>query len=177
MAKRKRTLTDEEMKLIVEHTDKITPLRGQLLTNLAEIESILGDTMAFHFYPGDKNKRDEFTSLMIYESGIQFHVKIRLFVKILKLYHKNLYSKFPDLEEDLEKLKTFRNVLAHSRLNVEPKNIAKHPDLFRFEHYKDGKMGYTAVTKDIFSEKLKLASKIFHELLDIQDKISNQEDF
>jgi len=74
LGKEKRILTKEDEQLIVEHTSIITPLRGQFLSNSAEIEAILGDTMGLHFYPDDKNKRDSFTSLMIYESGIQFHV-------------------------------------------------------------------------------------------------------
>ena len=172
MGKVKRTLTKDEVGLIGKYTDRITPLRGQFLTNSAEIESILGDTIAFHFFPDNRTKRDSFTSLMIHESGIQFHVKIRLFIKILKLYHEKLFQKYKDLEEQLEKVKEFRNVLAHSRLNVEPNYIKKHPDLFRFEHYKDGKREFRIITIEFFRDRLNISGNVWKILLKIQHEFA-----
>ena len=167
-------LDPEYLAKVNPYIEQSTILRGQVLVNCTEVESIIGDIIGFHFFPKkdkERSKRVSLTALLINESRLPFRTKITLFTKILKLYHSKLFQSYPKLEENLDEVRELRNVIAHSRLDVGFKFVKKAKDQFRFDHYKNGKKESKIITREQFRNYIKLSSSLVISLIDIEKQI------
>ena len=59
-----------------------------------------------------------------------------------------------------EDFRKFRNIIAHSNIDKNPKTVVKNPKIIRLNYYKNGKKDKVSYTQDMVSDRLHLTTKI-----------------
>ena len=149
-------------------------IRGSILEQAIWIERLIENIIAWHFCP-EEDKRYQFFSLVINGTDITFSSKIKILKKLLELYYPDLSQKYPKVTKELNKVRDFRNKIAHAMLDNSLEFLAhRYTDRVQLDVYQDGKEKKLVVTIMDRDEKLKECSRIALALDDIQKEVTKR---
>ena len=159
---------DRILKINYQHGLEV---RGNYLVDAIEIEGIIDDVLAIHFFKNNDAQYVDFQGFILKE--LQFGAKIKILVSLLNSKYPNLLNKHTSLANELEKIRDFRNRLAHSQLDTTVEYIEKkQTDRIQLMFYKDGKRQYQEITKADFDKKLQEVSSVKISLMEIWKNLS-----
>ena len=146
-------------------------IRGAFLDQAIAVEMLCSDIIAQHFCP-EVEKRYMFFSLVLSGGSLSFSSKTRIFRSIMKMCYPDLLEKFPELKVSLEKIRKFRNRIAHSMLDSSEEFLDRgYEDRIRVEFYKEGKMRKQVISKSDARKRLAECSKVVVVLTKIQTEV------
>ncbi len=146
-------------------------IRAPFLEQAIFIEKIIEDIIAQHFCP-EENRRALFFSLVINGTDLTFLSKIEILERLLQLCYPDLSGKHPKLIDELQKIRRFRNRIAHAMLDSSDAFLAhKYTDRIQLTYHEDGQTKHQVVTVSERDERLKECSKVVKELVEIQEGI------
>lgn len=159
----------EEGKQLQQLYQLAKEIRGPYLDQAITIELLVGDIISQHFCP-EEDRRNLFFSLVI--SELNFFAKIRILEKLLELRYPDLVKKHPTIISELEKVRSFRNRIAHSMLDTSDEFLAKgYTDRIQLDIYKDGKRKQQVVTRAEINERLATCTRLVLVLRDIRKEV------
>ncbi|MBQ0798886.1 MAG: hypothetical protein KBT63_06340 [Porticoccaceae bacterium] len=123
----------------------VREIRGRILNSLAVIDVNISKILSVYFSP-EEHKRDLLMSEVFTSQSYGLRTKVQLLKKIIS---NDLDFYLEDKEwffSDLEKLRKFRNDLAHATLDVSEKAHKKAETQVGFIFYKNGKRHTKVVT-------------------------------
>ncbi len=147
----------------------VRDMRGSFLEQSIWIDHILSELLAEYFCDNDKI-RPLFFSEVIGGADFRFSSRITLLGSIMKAYHPQLAPKQKSLCDRLDKVRRFRNRLAHSHVKADPEDIARaQDDKFTLVFYEDGMSKEYIASAEDFRVRIKEATDLFIELLEIKE--------
>lgn len=108
----------------VKYSDLAANRRGLIIEKTIQLEKVMDLRISYYFCK-DESKREELDNLVL--SNLNFASKIQILVTLYKQYSPEIFELHPRLEKDLEKIRKFRNELAHSWLDVTVTFVANRP--------------------------------------------------
>lgn len=159
------------MVLVMKYVEFCRKGISMVLINSTQLENTLSESLGQYFFPNEPTKSAKFISLVLYETNLSFKAKIDLFLKILEQDYPNIKSKYPKIADDFEDFRKFRNIIAHSNIDKNPKTVVKNPKIIRLDYYKNGKKDKVSYTQDMVSDRLHLTTKIMKVLYEFQKEI------
>lgn len=146
--------------------------RGSYLYQTAEIESLVEQIIAYHYCSEDLKKMNSFLSLVL--SQLNFNSKIKIFLKILEKYIE-FKDEYPIIKTSLPNIQSFRNKLAHSRLDTSYEFIQRRQRKIRLISQRDEKIQLLEITEKLVKQKNKEIATLHMKLNKIANKISKGE--
>lgn len=144
-------------------------MRGPFLDMVIGVDRWIAFIISQHFCP-EVEKRTLFLSLITNGTTISFAASINVLEKLLKLCYPDLYDEH--LFKKLETLRRFRNIIAHSRLDVSKEFLAKgYTDRIRLVVYRDGKERHQIITEKDILERVEVCGKIIDALFKIHEEV------
>lgn len=166
--------SDDEEKQIDKQYQLDREIRGSILEQAITIEGFVEDIIAIHFCP-DLERRYLLHSLIISVPHLGFPSKVKILEGLLRICYPDLLQKFPKGIDELDKVRRFRNRIAHSALDTTPEWLAnKFADRIRLLYYKDGRREQQVVTLDDVKERQIAFSKLVLDLSDIWFEVSRR---
>jgi hypothetical protein len=110
---------------IAKYSELAAQRRGRIINLTINLEKIIDGCICHYFIDIQKNetKNKELEYLVI--EGLPFNAKLNLLFTILKKDFKEIYTAWPRIEKDLEKIRKNRNNMAHSYLDVTETFVGK----------------------------------------------------
>jgi len=166
--------SSDEEKQIDKQYQLDREIRGSILEQAITIEGFVEDIIATHFCP-DLERRYLLHSLIISTPHLGFPSKVKILKGLLRICYPDLLQNFPDVIDELDKVRRFRNRIAHSALDTTPEWLAnKFTDRIRLVYYKDGRREQQVVTLDDIKEKQIAFSRLIPVLLDIWGEVGRR---
>jgi hypothetical protein len=163
--------SEEGKKLGALH-DKDNLLRGRYLIQAIVIEGIIGDIIALSLCP-NVDSRSLFTSLILNYREFTFEGKCQILKRLMELKYPTIVNKHKDIFGQINKVKEFRNKLAHCMLDTSDDFLAKnYTDRIQLRYYDKGQMQTKEITDTDMSEKLSSCTKLVIELDGIRCEIT-----
>lgn len=160
----------ERIKLLNQVTSIDYNVRGAFILQTVTIDYLISDILSAHF-SNDPDKHNQLYSFLIMPE-LQFRTKIQVFKKIMKKYYPNLVKRFGDLFKLLEKIRKFRNRVAHAMLDTSEKFLEKrYTDRIRYYYYQDGQKKTQVIKKNEFHNRLAECSQTIKMLIKIQSTV------
>jgi len=131
-------------------------IRGSYLSTVISIEQLISDIISYHFCPNE-DKRKQFVSLILNNNrNLVFSYSIDILERILILHYADLIQQYPNLINELRKIRNYLNWLAHSILDTSEEFLAKDlTDTIRLISYGDnGETNYRELTRTEIDERL-----------------------
>ena len=114
-------------------------LRGRFLNSVAVIDVKIGEFLASYFC-NDEKRRALFMSEITTNQSFALRTKVNLLKKIVKSEFDFYLEEYPEIFNELEKIRKFRNELAHATIDVSDKALERGPEIgIGFVFYKNGK--------------------------------------
>ena len=143
-------------------------IRGTFMEQTIWIAHFMSDMIA-NYFCDDKKKRELLFSEVITGDDFRFSTRIALLFDILEKSHPDVLLRTKGLKDRLDKIRRFRNRLAHSHLKATDAEIEKAQERFvTFCFYEDGMMKEQVVTKEDLRDRLVETSKVLDELLQLR---------
>ena len=159
----------ERHKQLMALVQLATKIRGSFLNMMIDIDRLIAVIISQHFCP-EVERRKLFFSLITNGTTISFHASISVLKRLLKLCYPDLYDEH--LFTKLETLRRFRNMIAHSRLDMSKEFLAKgYTDRIRLVVYRDGKERHQIITTGDGLERVVAAKEVFDALTNIHDEV------
>lgn len=153
-----------------EQLERDNKVRGKFLVLAIDIEFMVGWIVCEHFCPEEERKRLMFSLVIGWPEAFPFSSRITLLDRLLELRYSDLKLKYSGLKEKLDKIRKFRNRLAHAS-----PDIAIFPDKIRLKWYDDdGTEKQQDVTHSEVAEREKECREVFGQLVEIQLEIKKR---
>ncbi|GAH13880.1 unnamed protein product, partial [marine sediment metagenome] len=121
-------------------------IRGRFLDQAIPIEMLIDDIISWHFCPED-TRQSLFFSLV--SPKLTFSNKIKILETILQIYYPDLVKKHQNLIKEINKIRDFRNRIAHSLLDASDEFLEKgYNDRIRLVFYRNGEKKHQVITMD-----------------------------
>lgn len=152
---------------------KDNSLRGAYLVQAIVIEGIIGDIIALSLCPNE-DSRSLFTSLILNYREFTFDGKLKILKRLMESKYPTIFDKHKDIFEKIDKVRQFRNKLAHCMLDTSDEFLAKnYTDRIRLEYYDSkGHKRIMEITDTVIREKLSSCSRLVIELDGIRREIT-----
>ena len=148
-------------------------IRGPFLEQAIFIEKLIEDIIAHHFCP-DESRRDLFLSLVINGTDLTFSNKIAIFERLMILCYRHLLEKHEHLVDEIQKIRKFRNRIAHAMLDSSDAFLAHgYDDRIQLVYLEDGRKKQQVITLAERRTRLAVCSKVVIALSDIQQSVAN----
>jgi hypothetical protein len=159
---------ERELKAV---SDLSAEIRGRFLDLAIWVEVILCDIIARHFCP-DEDRYSLFYSLIMNDPGLTFSTKSRVFKNTLEHCYPHLLDAHPHVIRQLEKMRRYRNRLAHSLVDTSEPVLSKgYKDRIQLIYYEKGRMKQEVITIKQSRTKLVEASACIRELVAVQEEV------
>lgn len=146
-------------------------IRAPFLEQAIAIDRLVADIISQHFCPNEE-KRNLFFSLITNGTTITFSASINMLKTLLKVCYPDLDDKHSELIRELEKIRDFRNRIAHSMLDTSDEYLEKgYTDRIRLVFHRDGEQKHQIITKDEIRKRLAACTKVVYALIDIQKEV------
>jgi uncharacterized Fe-S cluster-containing protein len=99
-------------------------IRAPFIVDAIIIDGLVSDIIASHFCD-DTSNREELFSLVLNGGEISFSQKIGMLSRIMKKHYPNMLRQAPKLIDTLEKIRKFRNRMAHAMYDSSPDYVRK----------------------------------------------------
>jgi hypothetical protein len=147
-------------------------LRGGFIDQAIWIDLVVTDILARYFVP-DVAKRALLASEVITGPDSSFSGRINVLRKVVSRSYPAFATQYPALFDRLDKIRRFRNRLAHAHLDTGDDFLAKeHMDRVQLVFYEDGETKTQVVTFEEFRARLAECSEIVKQLLALQGMVS-----
>lgn len=164
-----RKLSKEESQQLKLLCELSTEIRGKFLDQAIPIEWIIDDIISQHFCPEETRRMLYFSSV---PPELTFFSKTRIFKTILEICYPDLLEKHHNVMKEIEKIRNFRNKIAHSILEATPNFLKNgYNDRIRLGYYEKGEKKCLVVKKEDIKEKLKACSRVLIALKDVQKEV------
>ena len=162
---------DEPTQKLLKLSEEI---RGAFMDRAIWIDTILTDALAAYFCLDEERRRllqsDVLTGLDTTFSG-----RIRILKTLLTLRLKEWAADHEDLVPKLDKIRKFRNRLAHSLIDSSEKFLSQgHKDRVQFVFYEEGQQKYQLVTVDEMKKRLAECSEVVMVLVDLRKYVRSK---
>jgi hypothetical protein len=148
--------------------DLARDVRGSFMEQAIWIDVVVTDILAQYFAP-DKDKRMLLSSDVLAGPNSSFGDRIKLLEKVVSRSYRSFAQECPNLSDRLDKIRRFRNRLAHAHLDTSDEFIAKgHKDRIQITFYQDGTAKSQVVTVEESNNRLKECSAVMTQLLKLQ---------
>jgi len=131
-------MTPEERQLAAQKIHEVArEMRGRFLNYVAMIEHEIGHILTNYFCTSNEDKKELFfdkiaTSLSLQKKGA-------ILFDIIEKDHPNYWNEYKEVFRKLEEIRTFRNQLAHSIIDVSPNALNRSlEDGIGFVGWKEG---------------------------------------
>jgi len=143
-------------------------VRGSFMEQAIWIDVLVADILAQYFAP-DEDKRALLISEVLTGQGSTFSRNINTLRKVVSRSYASFSEEYPDFFSQLEKIRKFRNRLAHAHLDTSDKFIAEgHEDRIRIVFYEDGIAKTQVITVEDSNKRLGESSAVLSQLLKLQ---------
>jgi len=167
-----KLLEDERMRHINELKSIAANIRGNFLDVAIWIEKLIEDIIASHFCTDSEN-RALFFSLIMNSPEFTFYRKIGIFDELLKICYPDLYKLHSDLLKKLDKIRKFRNRLAHATLDITDNFLSKNAiDRVQIRYYEKGREKQQVITLDEKDHRLSECWEVVMQMFHIKWEIS-----
>lgn len=147
-------------------------IRGNFIEQTIWIDHVLSELLADYFCE-DAKKRALLFSEVISGVDSRFSSRISLLKTILHLHRPDLEAAYSSVCEKLDKVRRFRNRLAHSHVKADPEDIAKSQDgRITFCFYEDGVEKEYVASRDDSQLRLNEATNLLVKLLELREKLN-----
>jgi hypothetical protein len=146
-------------------------IRGSYLGHVIPIEEIVKDIVAHHFC-SEERRRLQLISLILHGRDFSFSLAIEILEKILTSYPE-VQNKYPRIVKELDKIRRFRNDLAHSELDTSEEFLSKNlKETIRLKFYdKEGNTLYREITRGEVDERLNNCLETTRCIVDIRNTV------
>ncbi len=164
----------------------VRKMRGEFLGEATEVEDLLSDVIATHFFPNflfDTHELEQYERLrttVLGHRSFSFRTKSDALRYILEQAHPDLYEEHKEALVKLEKVIAHRNILAHGHFIQElpmPNFIKKQIDKSEkvlLETFRNGKVFPHFLTLDEANLKLKEARQVSKSLAILGGELRRQ---
>jgi hypothetical protein len=143
-------------------------MRGSFMEQAIWIDVILTDILARYFAP-DESKRMFLSSEVLAGPYVSFSGRISILERIISRSYVPFGNTCPKLCEQLNKIRRFRNRLAHAHLDASDAFMAKWPgDRIQIVFYEDSAAKTQVITVEENNSRLKECSAVVLQLLELQ---------
>jgi hypothetical protein len=147
-------------------------LRGRYLNSAAVLDTQLAEILTEYFCKDDY-RRDLFFSEIATGQQLGFRVKIELLTKILKIDCKGYLNIHPELLKTLNRIKDYRNKLAHATIDVSDEALSKDKiSGVGLVTYRKGKKVIDFITFEEAEERQVEINMMFSNITDIKRLLS-----
>jgi hypothetical protein len=106
------------VEILPMYTEKAYKLRGEVINQTIQLERVMDAFIASHFC-SDETKRTELMILILCTERITFENKRQVLKWIVENHEKGLIEVHAKLFKNLQEIGEFRNLLAHTYLDIE----------------------------------------------------------
>jgi len=150
-------------------------IRAPFLEQAIFIEKLIEDIIAKHFCP-EEERRTLFFSLVINGTELTFSSKIDILDRLLQLCYPIVVKSYPQLINEIQKIRRFRNRVAHALLDTSETFLShNYNDRIQLIYYEDGQTKQQVVMTTEIEERLRECTKVVKVLVEIQEKITKRE--
>jgi hypothetical protein len=143
-------------------------IRGAFMDQAIMIDVIVTAILARYFAP-DADKRMLLSSDVIAGPDSSFSSRIRLLQKIVSRSYSSFEQEHPAFCDHLDKIRRFRNRLAHAHLDTSDEFMAKgYTDRIQLVFYENGTEKTQVITVKDIDDRLKECSKVVLQLSTLQ---------
>ena len=147
-------------------------IRGTSIDQAIWIDVFVTDMLA-SFFCADKERRALLSSDVLAGRDASFSGRLEVLESIARKWFPEFLSSHGRLFEQLDKIRRFRNRLAHSRLDTTEAILAKgYTDRIQLIFNENGAEKTQVVTVTEFEERLKEGTEVTYSLLELQQLIS-----
>ena len=158
----KEPLTNEKKIKLLMEIDK--NFRAPFILHAIVIEQMVGEIISRHFC-SDEKKREEFFASILNGGDITFHEKTQILHGILKRNYSTALKQYPKLIGRLDKVRRFRNRLAHAALDLSDiDDVSENTEHITLAFYEDGVKKTHPISKDELQSRLEEAVNVMIEL-------------
>jgi hypothetical protein len=100
---------------IIHYNEQAANRRGLIINLTIELEKIIELRIGYYFCK-DEKLREELEDLVLV--NLQLSSKIKIITSLYRTHSPEIFQAHPKLEKDLEKIRKYRNELAHSWLDT-----------------------------------------------------------
>jgi len=146
-------------------------IRGKFLDLVLFAEAAISDIIARHFCPDDEEHM-LFFSVVMSDPDLKFSTKIQMLEQLLRLRYSDILTQQTDLIDDLDRVRLWRNRLAHSHLDTSGKFLSKgHKDRIQLIFYEKGRRKQQVITLEQSRTKMGEVFACIRELAAVQEEI------
>jgi hypothetical protein len=143
-------------------------VRGAFMDQAIWIDVIVTDILAQYFV-ADTGKRMLLTSDVIAGPDSSFSSRIQLLGKIVSRSYTSFAQEYPNICDRLDKIRRFRNRLAHAHLDTSDAFMRKgYKDRIQIAFYEDGTEKTQVITIAESNDRLNECSVVVRQLLTLQ---------
>jgi hypothetical protein len=148
--------------------------RGTYLAHVVPIEQIVKDIISQHFCMEEK-RRLQLVLLVLNGRDFTFSSAIEILEKILKTSYPEVLKKYHTVHRELDKIRRFRNVMAHSELDISEEFLSKDlKDTIQLIYHDDeGNSRYREITRREFDDRLKDCRETTFHIIEIRKEVRN----
>jgi hypothetical protein len=162
-------LSPEELSSSHRLHDFANEVRGKFLTGAAWIEMLLSDIIATYFCTNEQRRPLFFSEIAV---ELSLYRKTELLIKLLKQEFPTIVTSHPRLKTQLDGLRTFRNLLAHSHIDTSRSALStRTQNEVTFIYYRNGKTERQKVTRADAQQRAKEVNQLRSTLIAIQARV------
>ena len=170
-------LTEKLRKLVMKMPKLMAldvKIRGEFLVQAILVEQFITDIITLHF--GDNERqRALMTAVILNGADVTFAKKIKILEKLLELEHPNVLKEYPELFEQLGKVRDFRNKLAHAA-PFYPDKLLSGPrnDMIALSFFKGGRRVHQNITRSEMKSRTRDNWRIIGQLVGIYNSLGGK---
>ncbi len=146
-----------------------TRIIGIVLALASLTEFVMSNIIADHFSENVEKRNQMFSFI---NGTLSLDEKRKILTSILSENYGNITVDYPKLENRLEALRKFRNIVAHSYPDTREAYLAeKHTDRVRLVWYRNGRRKSQDVTHADAQNRIRDYTKLFLDIEEIRQKI------
>jgi hypothetical protein len=143
-------------------------IRGNFIDQAIWIDVLITDILAQYFVP-DEGKRRLLSSDVLAGPDASFSGRIDILRKVVFRSYVTFKEEYPDLFDKLDKIRRFRNRLAHARLDTRTEFVAKgHEDRIQIVFDEDGTTKTQIITVGENKNRLAECTAVVLQLVKLQ---------
>lgn len=147
-------------------------IRGTSIDQAIWLDVVVTDILA-SFFCADTERRALLSSDVLTGRDATFSGRVDVLEKIAKKWFPEFVANHINLFDGLDKIRRFRNRLAHSHLDTSEAFLAKgYTDRIQLVFHEDGTGKTQVVTVAEFKERLRDATQVMFSLLELQKLIT-----
>ncbi len=152
-------------------------IRSHAIYEATAIEGMIETIIAWHFCP-DEEKHLSFKALMFVSTEVMLRKKIGILEHLLRNYYKDILEDLPNIINDLNSVRNFRNKFAHHELILDEDKVKKDGISLRSIN-RNGKVVEEFISSEDADKKIRMAQTtkwyVLYLWLEIQNRATGKD--